>query len=76
MIDNDNDQISSGSVLYKQRAQQLRTQFEAIDLDQSGMIKATELAAALRQLDLQYDDEEISKIISEIDYYGNGMINY
>ena len=78
MIDNENDQISGSTETFftKQRAQQLRTQFEAIDLDHSGMIRATELAQALKSLDLRYDDAEIQKIISEIDYYGNGMINY
>ena len=40
------------------------------------MIKATELAAALRKLDLKLEDAEIQKIVNEIDYYGNGMINY
>ena len=40
------------------------------------MIRATELATALKKLDLRYDDAEIQKIINEIDYYGNGMINY
>ena len=40
------------------------------------MIRATELATAMKQLELQIEDEEIKKIISEIDYYGNGMINY
>ena len=25
---------------------------------------------------LQYEDAEIKKIIEEMDYYGNGMINY
>ena len=40
------------------------------------MIKATELAAALKSLELKLDDAELQQIISEIDYYGNGMINY
>jgi len=40
------------------------------------MIKATELASALRSLELEFDDAEIQRIISEIDYIGNGMINY
>ena len=40
------------------------------------MIEATELANALKKLDLRLDDAEIQQIITEIDYYGNGMINY
>ena len=62
--------------LTKKRAELLRQQFEAIDLDRSGMIRATELAAALKSLELRLDDAEIQRIISEIDYVGNGMINY
>ena len=40
------------------------------------MIEATELANALKKLDLRLDDAGIQQIIEEIDYYGNGMINY
>lgn len=40
------------------------------------MIEATELANALKKLDLRLDDAGIQHIIEEIDYYGNGMINY
>lgn len=40
------------------------------------MVKATELTAALKTLNLYHDDAEIKNIVSEIDYYGNGMINY
>lgn len=69
----------NGSVeglLSKSRAEELKSQFEAIDLDNTGMVKATELTIALKTLNLYHNDEEIKKIVSEIDYYGNGMINY
>ena len=80
MIDGERDPLGGPAteemVVTRQRAEQLRKQFEAIDLDRSGMIRASELAAALRKLDLRLDDADIARIISEIDYYGNGMINY
>ena len=63
-------------LLSKSRAEELKSQFEAIDLDNTGMVKATELTIALKTLNLYHNDEEIKKIVSEIDYYGNGMINY
>lgn len=40
------------------------------------MIDAGELAAALKQLNFTFDDEGIKEIVKEIDFYGNGMINY
>ena len=40
------------------------------------MIRAWELSAAMKKLNLEFDDNEIKGIIKEIDYYGNGMINY
>ena len=63
-------------VISKEKAQLLKSQFEAIDTERNGMIEATELANALKKLELRLDDAEISQIIAEIDYYGNGMINY
>ena len=40
------------------------------------MIHAWELGAAMKKLSLDFNDEQIKAIISEIDYFGNGMINY
>lgn len=58
----------------------LEKQFKAIDLDNSGLIDAAELLEALKKVHLEgshiHSDQEISKIIREIDYYGNGKINY
>ena len=63
MLESENGGAQSSSettgILTRQRAEQLRRQFEAIDLDQSGMIKATELATALRRLELNLEDDEI-----------------
>ena len=40
------------------------------------MIEYSELSRVFKKLMLQYEDDEIKKIIEEMDYYGNGMINY
>ncbi len=40
------------------------------------MIRAWELGAAIKKLSLNFDDDQIKAIIEEIDYFGNGMINY
>jgi len=63
----------------KERAEQLRAQFEAIDTDGTGMIDAGELTKALKQhgvLGLGEGDEGINAIVGEVDFYGNGLINY
>jgi calcium-dependent protein kinase len=54
----------------------LYEQFHAMDLDQSGLITAKEMMAAVKKLGLQIREEEIENIMKEIDYFGNGEINY
>ena len=55
----------------------LRKQFELIDTDHSGIIDANELAAAMKKNEsIQVPDDEIDKIIDEVDFAGNGQINY
>lgn len=56
--------------------EELRQQFEAIDEDQSGLVSAAELAKAMKSVHLQADAAQIDAIIKEIDYFGNGKINY
>ena len=51
-------------------------QFQRIDRDGSGLINANELAQAMKELNIGVADGEIDKIIREIDYVGNGKINY
>ena len=58
------------------KLKKLRQQFERIDLDGSGSINAAELAQAMNEVNMHVSDEEIQKIIAEIDYVGNGKINY
>ena len=55
----------------------LRLQFQRIDLDGSGCINASELAQAMRDANINgVKEETINSIITEIDYVGNGKINY
>ena len=56
---------------------ELRSQFQELDKDGSGMILATELADVIsKQPQLNISDAEIQDIIKEIDYHGNQKINY
>ena len=60
-----------------EKLEALRLQFQRIDLDGSGCINASELTQAM--LDANFigvREETINNIISEIDYVGNGKINY
>ena len=60
----------------ERQIEQLRLQFQKIDKDGSGLIQANELAEAMKELQIGVSDGEIDKIIREIDYVGNGRINY
>ena len=40
------------------------------------MINATELKDAIKASDINIPDEKIDQIINEVDYQGNGKINY
>ena len=54
----------------------LREQFYKLDKDRTGMVDAKELKAAIQASNIDIKDEEVEKIIGEVDYFGNGMINY
>ena len=54
----------------------MRQQFMAMDEDGSGMINAKELADVLKKKQLNMSNKEIQELIKEVDYYGNGKINY
>ena len=47
-----------------------------LDLDGSGCISASELAQAMRDAQLGVEDGVTDRIVAEIDYVGNGKINY
>lgn len=48
----------------------------SIDKDRTGLINAEELKQAIKLSDINIPDDQIEKIISEVDYFGNGKINY
>ncbi len=54
----------------------LRAMFQKIDKDQTGYISAHELRDALNEANVKYHEEDLDKIISEIDYHGHNQINY
>lgn len=54
----------------------LRKEFQKLDKDGSGLINAEELKTGLKESKIDIPDEEIDKIIQEVDYFGNGQINY
>lgn len=47
-----------------------------MDKNGQGMINAAELSQYIRQHHMDMSDQEIQKLIKEIDYHGNGEINY
>lgn len=51
-------------------------QFRAIDLDQTGLINRDELKVAIKESDVNMTEEQIDRIIDEVDYFGNQKINY
>ena len=54
----------------------LRVEFQKIDTGNTGFIDANELANAMQDLNRSMTRKEIEKIIKEVDYAGNGQINY
>lgn len=56
--------------------EELRQQFQAMDKDGSGMIRASELSEALKKKSFKMSTKEINDLIEEVDYQGNGSINY
>ncbi len=56
--------------------QKLKEAFNTMDLDGTGDIVADELKKALKDANFNYSDEVIEKIINEVDYHGDRIINY
>lgn len=54
----------------------LKSQFELMDVDHTGIIEIDELTEAIHELKLDFSKEEIDKIINSITFKGNGEINY
>ena len=54
----------------------LREDFEKIDTDNSGFIELGELQKALSDGKHSIGAQELQKIVEELDYNGNHLINY
>ena len=54
----------------------LKAQFEAIDEDGTGLVTPQELANSMKECQMQVDQAQVDRIVSELDYFGNGKINY
>ena len=60
----------------EEEVKELRLQFQEIDKDGSGMILASELTEIIKKCDLNISESDIDEMIKEVDYHGNGKINY
>lgn len=64
----------------KKKFEKLVEDFRSIDTDGSGTLSVDELNKALKNqpelFGVHQSDEDIQKIIDEVDYLGNGEINY
>jgi Ca2+-binding EF-hand superfamily protein len=47
-----------------------------LDKDQTGDITVSELREALQEAGIKIDENELDKIVSEVDYRGDRLINY
>lgn len=56
--------------------EKLREIFQKVDTDNSGCIEIKELQSAVESANFEMTAKELKKIIEEIDYDGNSMINY
>ncbi|CAI2367388.1 unnamed protein product [Moneuplotes crassus] len=64
------------TMLKDDEIEDLREQFRKIDKDYTGTISAQELEDSIRKMGKEITAKEIKKIISKVDYLGNGEINY
>lgn len=54
----------------------LRDSFTQLDQGQTGFITVTELKQALTDAHMNFDQDELDRIIREVDYLGSKKINY
>lgn len=54
----------------------MKHQFRALDLNKEGMIDATELHDYITKNHVEMSEKEINAMIENLDYAGNGKINY
>merc|ERR1739847_27056 len=62
--------------LSEEQMDEIREAFNLFDGDQSGAIDVRELKAAMRALGFEVKNEELKKMVSDIDNDGNGTIEF
>jgi calmodulin len=58
------------------RIKEYRDAFEVFDKDRDGAITAKELAAVMKSLNQDPSEQEVNEMIAEVDYDGNGRIDF
>merc|ERR1712205_139127 len=62
--------------LTEEQIEEIREAFNLFDADNSGAIDVRELKAAMRALGFEIKNEELKKMVSDIDNDGNGTIEF
>merc|ERR1712182_25176 len=62
--------------LSDEQLDEIREAFSLFDSDASGMIDVRELKAAMRALGFEVKNEELKKMVTDIDNDGNGTIEF
>merc|ERR1711927_97780 len=62
--------------LSEEQMEEIREAFNLFDADASGMIDVRELKAAMRALGFEVKNEELKKMVSDVDNDGNGTIEF
>merc|ERR1712178_632327 len=62
--------------LTEEQLDEIREAFSLFDSDASGMIDIRELKAAIRALGFEVKNEELKKMVTDIDNDGNGTIEF
>merc|ERR1711896_91539 len=62
--------------LSEEQMEEIREAFGLFDADASGMIDVRELKAAMRALGFEVKNEELKKMVTDVDNDGNGTIEF
>merc|ERR1712023_403527 len=62
--------------LSDEQMEEIREAFGLFDADASGMIDVRELKAAMRALGFEVKNEELKKMVTDVDNDGNGTIEF
>merc|ERR1712210_448513 len=62
--------------LTEEQLDEIREAFSLFDSDASGMIDIRELKAAMRALGFEVKNEELKKMVTDVDNDGNGTIEF